>query len=224
MKNLVLLILLGSSIAVHAQFGQINGKVTDRASGSPLPYANITYTLNGSKQVTQADDNGNYKIKPLVPGSYDLEFTYTTFKPVPYKGITVSPDKITYINVAMIPDNDLPIVDIIWEPPMIDPEIPGNVHIIDADGIENSVARDVKNIVASAPGIYQRDDGGALNVRGSREQSTLYVVDGIKMYGDFSLPKNAISEIKVLTGGIPAQYGDATGGVVLITTRNFRKR
>ena len=37
----------------------------------------------------------------------------------------------------------------------------------------------------------------------------------------FTIPKAAIEEISVLTGGIPAQFGDVTGGIVIITTKSF---
>jgi outer membrane receptor protein involved in Fe transport len=41
------------------------------------------------------------------------------------------------------------------------------------------------------------------------------------MSGNFSLPMNAIAEINVITGGVPAQFGDATGGIVVITTKSY---
>ena len=33
------------------------------------------------------------------------------------------------------------------------------------------------------------------------------------------LPKSAIEEVSVMTGGVPANFGDATGGIISITTR-----
>ena len=33
------------------------------------------------------------------------------------------------------------------------------------------------------------------------------------------LPQDAIDQMTVITGGLPAQYGDATGGIVSVTTR-----
>jgi outer membrane cobalamin receptor len=95
--------------------------------------------------------------------------------------------------------------------------------VIGPDDIKHSVIRDVRGHVANTVGVYQKREGGSLNIRGARDNATLYVVDGIKMYGEFSLPNSAIAEITVITGGIPAQFGDATGGVVLITTKNYRQ-
>jgi hypothetical protein len=34
------------------------------------------------------------------------------------------------------------------------------------------------------------------------------------------LPKNSIQQLTVFTSGIPSEYGDFLGGVVIITTKN----
>jgi outer membrane cobalamin receptor len=94
--------------------------------------------------------------------------------------------------------------------------------VLDAEEIEQSLVRDVRDLAATTAGVYQEEEGGSLNVRGSRSDATQYIVDGIKVIGPFSLPKSAIAEVTVITGGIPAQYGDATGGIVLITTKRYK--
>ena len=67
--------------------------------------------------------------------------------------------------------------------------------------------------------MYQGDTGGALNVRGSRSDATAYYVDGVKIVGSTNiLSQAAIDQMTVVTGGVPAQYGDATGGIISIVT------
>lgn len=58
-----------------------------------------------------------------------------------------------------------------------------------------------------------------MNIRGSRAEATEYFIDGIRVRGSTNLPNAAIEQTTVITGGIPAQYGDATGGIINITTR-----
>ena len=165
---------------------------------------------------------GAYLIKPLVPGAYDLEVSFVTYKLQKINAVSVSAGKITFMDFSMKPDNDLPVVEIKWEPPMIDPEITASMVVIPAETIEQGIERDVAGMVANTGGgVFQREEGGSLNVRGARENSTVYVVDGVRMYGDFSLPKSAIAEVTAITGGIPAQFGDATGGIILITTKSY---
>jgi outer membrane cobalamin receptor len=85
-------------------------------------------------------------------------------------------------------------------------------------------SRDIKDIVSIVPSVVQTEEGGSLNIRGSRAGDTQYIVDGIKVNEGFSVPKSAIAYITVITGGIPAQFGDATGGIIIITTKNYMSR
>lgn len=72
----------------------------------------------------------------------------------------------------------------------------------------------------NTPGVYQSESSGGLYINGSREDATLYVIDGVRVIGSMYLPMNSIREINVITGGIPANYGDVMGGVVEIFTKS----
>lgn len=225
MKHRILLIvMLVASLPAMAQFGEITGIVTSAEDKLPLPGATISWYENGILKGVSAGPDGHFRIRPLNPGTYDLRFSFVTFSTLTLTGVVVNAEKTTWLDISLKPDNQLPIVIIPWERPLVDPGNVSDMVILDADEIDQAVTRDVKDLVATAPGVFQRDDGGSLNVRGSREDATMYVVDGVRMTGPFSLPKSAIAEITVLTGGIPAQYGDATGGIVLITTKSYRNR
>ena len=43
--------------------------------------------------------------------------------------------------------------------------------------------RNVASIASTTAGIYQRDEGDAVNMRGSRSDATEYYIDGIKVRG-----------------------------------------
>ncbi|MBL4741113.1 MAG: TonB-dependent receptor plug domain-containing protein, partial [Sneathiella sp.] len=80
------------------------------------------------------------------------------------------------------------------------------------------------SIAATVGGVYSKDDGTTdLNVRGSRSSGTDVYIDGIKVRGSQNLPKSSIEQVSVITGGIPAQFGDVTGGVINITTKGASK-
>ena len=61
----------------------------------------------------------------------------------------------------------------------------------------------------SAPAM----DGGEVNIRGSRANGTNYYVDGIRVAGN-AIPDENIEQLQVITGGLSAEYGDVTGGVI----------
>jgi len=223
-KIIIVLIILSASQSTMAQFGEIRGKVTAKSNGEILAGATVSYLLNGNLKGVITDEKGEYKIKPLVAGKYDLQFSFVTFKPYKIESIMVSAEDITYVDVLLESNNNLPIVVIKWEEPLIDAGNTSTTTTITSEDIKYSVSRDVVSHVANTAGVVQTKEGGSLNIRGSRNNSTLYIVDGIKMTGSFSVPNSAIEEITVLTGGIPAQYGDSTGGIVLITTKSYRKQ
>jgi len=207
-----------------AQFGEIRGVVTDKVSGIALPGATVSWKVNETIMGTITNEKGEYVIKPLTLGDYNIQVSFVTYKKQSYNAISVSAEKATYVDVALVQDNNLPEVIITWEPPLIDKGSATTMTTYRATEIAQSVDRNVVSIAAQTPGVFQKDEGGSLNVRGSREANTIYMVDGIKMTGSFSIPKSAIAEISVLTGGIPAQFGDATGGVIIITTKSHRMR
>lgn len=80
----------------------------------------------------------------------------------------------------------------------------------------------LNQVVLQAPGVVQ-DSYGQLHVRGDHA-NLQYRIDGVlipESIGGFgqTLDARMIENVKLLTGALPAQYGDRTAAVVDITTR-----
>ncbi len=71
MRNLFFLALLCLAINVSAQNGVLKGKVT--STSGPIPY--VTVTLAGTTYTNTTDDNGDYQLKNIKPGSYEVVFS-----------------------------------------------------------------------------------------------------------------------------------------------------
>jgi outer membrane cobalamin receptor len=112
------------------------------------------------------------------------------------------------------------IIAVDQEPLIRKDETTTGFKLLPAD-IKYSTERDIKELATRSSSVYQKREGGSLNIRGGRANATQFIVDGMKMTGDFSLPKAAIKEMFVITGGIPAMYGNVTGGIVVITTKSY---
>jgi hypothetical protein len=72
---------------------------------------------------------------------------------------------------------------IAYKVPLIDK---GNTSVgatLTREEIEAAPTRDVRSVASQAAGVFQKDDGDALNVRGSRDNATDYYVDGIRIRG-----------------------------------------
>ncbi|MBA3648755.1 MAG: carboxypeptidase regulatory-like domain-containing protein [Chitinophagales bacterium] len=205
---------------IHAQTGSLQGKVYDESNKQGVPFANVVLEQNGAqKGYGETDDNGNYAIKPIVPGTYDVKVSYLGFQPKVYTGIIVTSDRISFQDVALKSSvSTLPDI-VISTQKLVEPDKTTTGSTITKDEIKNISTRGVNNYAALSAGVFQKDNGAGFNINGSRDYSNKYYVDGIPMRGGLSLPASSIEQLTVLTGGIPSRYGDATGGVINITTR-----
>ena len=208
-----------------AQTGEIKGRVLEKGTKDGVPFANVAALLGGTiVQAAVTDIDGNYTIKPLNPGKYDVKGTSVGYGPAEKTGVIVSSDKIAFVDIEMGKGIELTAVDITeYSIPLIDKGSPQTQKTVTYDDIQAAPVRDVNSIVSQSAGVFQRDEGDALNIRGSRSDATAYYVDGIKVRGGVGISNKGTEQITVITGGVPAQYGDATGGIVTITTRGPSK-
>ncbi|HNS12536.1 MAG TPA: carboxypeptidase regulatory-like domain-containing protein [Bacteroidia bacterium] len=220
---LFVLVLLGTSS--FAQTGEIRGKVTEKGGNEGIPFASVAALLNGTQvQATVTDFEGNYSIKPLNPGKYDVKATSVGYQASQISGVIVSSDKMAFANFELSKGIELGEVEIVdYEVPLIDKGSPATQRTVTFEEIQAAPTRDVNSIASQTAGIYQQDEGTALNIRGSRSDATSYYVDGIKVRGGIGLPQKGTEQVTVITGGVPAQYGDATGGIISVTTRGPSK-
>lgn len=199
--------------------GTLKGVIKNSSTGETVPFVNIIVEAGGN-QVSAAQSNidGEFTIKPIEPGSYVLKASSVGFKPKQVSNIIVSGGKITTVNVNL----DATSIDIKefekveYDVPLIDDK---QGQTLTREEIVALPTRNIQSVAATTGGVTQADEGRAVNIRGSRDDATFYFIDGIKVRGSTNLPQQGIEQIQVITGGVPAMYGDLTGGVISITTR-----
>ena len=204
----------------YAQTGTLKGVVTDVMSGESIPFANVIAERNGNQiGGTTSDFDGNFTIKPLEPGNYTVKATFVGYGTVEITGVIISANKITSQNIKLQEGVAIGEVKIIeYKKPLLDKDnLSGETKT--AEEIVALPTRSVASVAATTAGIYQRDEGDGVNVRGSRGDATEYYIDGIKVRGALGVPTSGIEQITVITGGVPAKYGDATGGIISVTTK-----
>ena len=215
----LLFFLLVSSAAL-AQDGALKGKVLDKETGEPIPFANIIAERAG-KLFGGATTNfdGQYQIKPLPAGRYDVKVTYVGYKSILMTDVIITPDAITFQTLKLQSSvSELEVVEIIgYEIPLINPDQTQSGETVTRADIARMPSRDALGIAATVGGVFRGADG--ISIRGTRNASTTIYIDGVKVRGSAGLPQSAIEQVTVVTGGIPAKYGDATGGIISITTR-----
>lgn len=215
-----LCIVLTSWSLAYAQVGRLQGVVVDKETGEPIPFANIVLE-NGGTQVggTSSDFDGNYDINPIPPGTYDLKATFVGYNTFIMKGIVIPANKITFQDVSMSMQSEmLDAVEIVdYKVPLISKDNTSGGATITAEEIAKMPQRSASAVAASVGGVFS-SDGEAGNMRGARDGATYYV-DGVRVIGSASVPQSAIDQVEVLLSGTPAMYGDATGGIINMTTK-----
>lgn len=92
-------------------------------------------------------------------------------------------------------------------------------------GFDALPVRSVREVAAWAPGVRRDLATGALTVRsragalsGTLGQEPRFVVDGLRQVDGPFVPFESVERVRVLTEGVPARYGQAAGGLVLVET------
>jgi hypothetical protein len=200
--------------------GTLKGVVTDAETGEPIPFAAVVAKI-GDRQVagTATDFDGNYTIKPLAPDNYDVYVSVVGYNVKVVTGVVINSDKITFQSVAVSAGIDLEAVDIVsYSVPLIDKDAGSSGGTVTSEDISKMPLRSATSVASTVAGV-DTDVNGQTSIRGARPENTYYYIDGVKVIGTSSLPKSAIQEVSVITGGVPASYGDVTGGIINITTK-----
>ncbi|HRI60216.1 MAG TPA: carboxypeptidase regulatory-like domain-containing protein [Saprospiraceae bacterium] len=209
--------MLLSAGAVLAQT-VLQGKVTDD-KGEGLIGATVK-VLKGADIVrgTITDYDGNFRVSPLDPGTYDVEISYTGFKTQRVTDVKVISNQITFLDQVMATGIILDeAVITAFKVPLIEQDKTQGGQTLTSDQIKNLPTRSVNAIVATTAGVTSVD-GGDVNIKGSRSNATNYYIDGIRVSGSMP-PVQDIEQLQVVTGGLGAEYGDVTGGVISVITK-----
>lgn len=229
MKRLLLLsVLIVSAVGISkAQVGTgtLTGTVTDESNGEPIPFANVV-VMQAGQQITGAstDFDGKYKIAAMKPANdYTVIASTVGYTAQEKRGVIVKANKNNFVDFKMnagVKLDEVVVID--YEVPLIEKD-GGSSTTVTGKDIEKMPSRGAAAAVTTAAGV-QDNDGSIGSVRGTRSGSTYTYIDGVKVRGSASLPQAAYEQVQVLTGGVPAQYGDATGGIISITTKGAARQ
>ncbi len=220
-KLYALFILVCASVSLtfgQSQRGEIRGVIKDAKTKQPLDFVQIAAQLNGyNAGGTVSDLDGKYSISALVPGKYTILAKFVGYNDVVIEDVLVKPDQITFLDIEMEESiTEIPeVVKKVYKNPIIRAD--DNGKTLDGDQIKKVPNRNTNSIANMGSGVFSVD-GGTPSFRGARASGTAYYINGVRVIGSVALPQNGIGQTNVITGGIPAEYGDFTGGAISITT------
>jgi Carboxypeptidase regulatory-like domain/TonB dependent receptor-like, beta-barrel len=220
------LMLLVASV-VHAQTtGRIQGQIVD-AQGAVVPGATVTVaspSLQGA--LTQVSDaEGRFRFPSVPPGRYAVKAELSNFKTVEQKDVEVGLDRTANVPLTMQLASVTETVTVTGTSPTIDQT--STVTGINANAEMFNrlpVRRDFYGLTRLAAGVTE-DNVGPI-VYGSSSAENQYIIDGLNTTGvelgdkGKMLNSDFVQEVQVMTGGLPAEYGRMTGGVVNVLTKS----
>ncbi|HVR39566.1 MAG TPA: TonB-dependent receptor, partial [Thermoanaerobaculia bacterium] len=209
-------------------FAQTTGTLTGTATlgGNPLPGVTVTVSspsLIGTR-TTVTDSNGNFTIGAIPPGEYTIKFEMESMQTVTRTtrvglATTARVDaelKLTAVAEAITVTASAPAV-------LETTEVQTNIT---SQLVSNlPMNRDLRGTVGLAPGVTSTGPGNAQVISGAPSFDNLYMIDGAVVNENLRgqphdlFIEDAIQETTVLTGGISAEFGRFTGGVVTAVSK-----
>lgn len=223
-KHITLFILCMFLSTIILGQTQLQGKVSEEASGEPVLFGTVALIKDGVPMTgTDTDFDGNYFFSDLDPGTYDVEVRYLGLQTQRIEGVIVKAGKVTPLNFIMKEEGVMvDVVQIVgYKVPLIEMDNTTSGNTLTSEAIAALPTKAISAIAATTAGVSVNQDGD-ISIRGSRDDATFYYIDGIRVSAENAanmVPQAEIEQLQVITGGIEARYGDVIGGVISITSK-----
>ncbi len=211
--------------------GAIDGTITDD-QGTAVSNAEVKLQNAGGKSIAtkNTSKNGEFEFYPVDFGDYSLIVNVPGFK-TSTTAVHISSGGHVDLPVALVSSNTTAAEAVMVEGSIkrnrIDGSSPTSSREVDQQMIEDLPQGDdvklPKLIATTTPGVVQGPFGQTF-IRGNHA-NIQYQIDGVQLpdspsstFGQAFSPRN-IDHMEVITGGIPAEYGERLAGVVNIITK-----
>ena len=154
-QRIFMILILALSINTSfAQTGQISGRVFNEINNESIPFADVI--IEGNQVGAISDENGNYIIDNLKPGTYNVIGSFLGFKKVILYEIIVNPIKPTILDIGLAEESAvLTQVELKASPFKKSIESPVSKQTISAEEIYRSPGanRDISKVIQILPGV-----------------------------------------------------------------------
>ena len=245
----VLGVCFAPALSLAQQTAVLSGTSTD-ISGAVIPGATVTAhsVITGSETKAAADGEGGFRFAQLAPGEYLVTCVAPGFSPAQRRVIVGSETPVLHLTlkVAGVSETIAVKASTMVEVDTSSTAMGGTLdeHAVEAVPLNG---RSFTDTLAFAPGVVPVSsaqsnavvmagvsstppsgdlDAGNLSVSGQRETANGFmvngsnVVEGVNM-GTAIVPNlDSFDQLKVLTNNFDAEYGNYSGGQVVVTTKS----
>lgn len=244
---IVLLILISSLNGQAQPTGQvIKGKIVDAVSQTPLPGASVVISDSNPPLGTLTDAEGNFKLRNIKPGRYDLLVHFIGYENYLFREVMVGSGKEVILNAGL---KELPEqMEEIKVTAGTSKEQAGNaMATISARQLSVEEASryaggydDPARLAGSFAGVASEMGNNGIVIRGNSSRYMLWKLEGVEISnpthfadviafgagGITALSSQMLANSDFYTGAFPAEFGNALSGVfdVKLRTGNAEKR
>ena len=216
------------ALAQGTQTASLVGQVVDSAE---LPMAGVEVRLSSPSlqgvRVVVTDAGGRFAARLLPPGLYRITLSKAGFTTVTRdERLSLEQNLSTRFVLSKEATAVVEVVASVNQQDKAEFKTSTNFTKEAIDALP--VDRNPLNVALLAPGVVENvnQDRGGMQIRGSQGTGNLWLLDG-QNYADnvYNGPRakfvtDAIEETQVITGAIPAEFGDVEGGVVNTITKS----
>lgn len=240
--NIHLLFLLFISILSKGQptTQTIRGVVTDEASGSPIPYANVAILNMQPLAGTITDSLGVFCFSSVPIGRYDIQVSLIGYNPNIVREVMVTSAKAIFLNVSL--KESVTSLNEITVKPKANKEKALNVmsmvsaRMLSVDEASRYAGGfdDPARLASSFAGVASNVGNNGIVVRGNSPKSLQWKMEGVEIpnpnhFADMAalggggltaLSVKVLANSDFFTGAFPAEFNNALSGVFDIRLRN----
>ncbi len=231
----LVLVLFASGELMAQERGGVKGNLKDAFSGEPLMYANVA--LKGTTNGTVTDEEGDYQMLGVKPGTYTLVFSYLGYRNIEQElTITAGEEKLVdgTLEMESIMGEEVVVTAMMrGQNAAISQQVNSNtiVNVVSKEKIMELPDQNAAETVARLSGVSLVRDGGEgtkVTLRGMAPRFNSITIDGAKIPStsdqdrsvDLSMfSTDALSGIEFYKALLPDMDGDAIGGQINFTSR-----
>ena len=236
--------------AVCATGGSITGLVEDASGGVMADVAVIARNSETAAEHRTVSNTAGFYAFPLLPsGSYELRIEHPGFKPYLQRDINVASDAGLRVDIQLIVGQHTEMITVVEAPAQVETANTHMGDLISGTKMTGIPVngRSYTDLLALQPGVTPVStkqpnavvmsgcasappsgdlNPGDLAVSGQRETANGFMVNGSSVQEDFNMfaaviPNlDSIQEFRVLTSNFDAEYGNFSGGQVVVTTKS----
>lgn len=236
MKSLYTLVLLIFSQFIFSQTSIVKGIVLDDKTGKTMPGVDVN--ILNTKLATSTDFDGNFIIRDVPVGTYELQFSTSSYKTKIISEVIVKADDATNVTVSLVESkNELKEVVITRTKAKVESvkslllQQKNNVSVSDgisAETIKRTPDKNTSDVLKRISGASIQDNKFVI-VRGLNDRYNTAFLNGAplpssepdrKAFSFDMFPSNMLDNLVITKTATPDLPGEFAGGVIQINTKS----